>query len=65
MGLFEKATGKSVPRDKVIGYAPPLTKEECTLLLLMLEETTFKGKDIEVLYELISKIQEMYNYYND
>lgn len=44
-------------------YAPPLTKEECLLLLAILQETTFRGKDIETLFLLINKIKEMAKFY--
>jgi hypothetical protein len=47
------------------GYAPPLSKDECTLLLLILQETTFKGKDIQTLYELIKKLEEMLQFYDE
>lgn len=60
MGLLDKVKASSEPK-----YAPPLTKEECSVLLLILQDTTFKGKDIHVIYELIRKIEDMYQYYNN
>lgn len=61
MSLFDKQTQKQ-PNNKP-NYNPPLTKEECVILLTILQETTFKGKDIVTLYQLINKIEEMYNFY--
>jgi hypothetical protein len=38
----------------------PFTKEEMEILLRIIAEGTFKGKEIQVVYDLVYKLQQMY-----
>lgn len=39
---------------------PQLSKQEIELLLLMIKETSFKGEHIELVYNLVLKLQKQY-----
>ena len=38
----------------------PFTKEELETLLRIIADGTFKGKEIQVVYDLVYKLQQMY-----
>lgn len=38
----------------------PFTKEELEVLLRIIADGTFKGKEIQVVYDLVYKLQQMY-----
>jgi hypothetical protein len=40
--------------------APLFSKEELEILLRTISEGTFKGKEVQVVYDLVYKIQQMY-----
>lgn len=37
-----------------------LSKKEIEFLLFLIKETTFKGQDVEVLYNLVYKLQQQH-----
>jgi hypothetical protein len=39
----------------------PFTSDEIKLLLMMVRQSTFKGDTIESVYNLVNKLQTMYN----
>lgn len=39
---------------------PQLSKQEIEYLLLLIKETSFKGEDVELLYNLVLKLQRQY-----
>lgn len=48
----------SVSPDAILSNQ--LSKEEIELLLSLIKQTTFKGEHIEILYNLILKLQNQY-----
>ena len=40
--------------------APPFSKEELEILLRVVSEGTFRGKEVQVVYDLVYKLQQMY-----
>jgi len=48
----------SVSPDTILSNQ--LSKEEIELLLSLIKQTTFKGEHIEILYNLILKLQNQY-----
>ncbi len=41
-------------------YIHPLTLEELHFLILKLNNSKFEGKDVEIIYKIIYKLQEEY-----
>ena len=39
---------------------PPFSNEELEILLRVISEGTFKGKEVQIVYDLVYKIQQMY-----
>lgn len=39
---------------------PQLSKQEIEYLLLLIKDTNFKGEDVELLYNLVLKLQRQY-----
>lgn len=65
MGLRDKATSKKKPLPKKVGAPSSLEKnklseDELRILLRLLRETTFKGSDVENIYNLVQKIQNQF-----
>ena len=59
MGLIDKIT----PKVNVNPPAPApdqLNAQELEFLLLMMKQSTFKGEIVEVVYNLVSKLQNQY-----
>lgn len=54
-----------IPKDKVDPHKdlPHLSSEELMFLIKYIGQSTFKGKDIEIVYRLVYKLQEIYTYY--
>lgn len=59
MGLLDKVTKAKQP-TKEPQNQPPFTPYEIELLLNMVKQTQFKGSDLEKLYKLVLKLQNMY-----
>ena len=53
MGIISKKPKQATTKD--------LTKEELTIILQLIKNSTFSGDTIEVLYNLIIKLQTKYN----
>ena len=54
-----------IPLDK-IGPAkglPSLTPDEIIFLIQYISESNFKGKDVENIYKIVLKLQELFLYY--
>jgi hypothetical protein len=39
---------------------PPFSKEELEFLLKLVSDCTFKGKEVQVVYDLVYKLQQLY-----
>ena len=37
-----------------------LSKEELEFLLILIKQVTFKGENVEILYNIVNKIQQQY-----
>lgn len=57
MGLIKKEN--LIPQSKDT-TSPLFTKEELEILLRIISEGTFKGKEIQVVYDMVYKLQQMY-----
>jgi hypothetical protein len=54
--------GAPVPTEAPSTTTPtPFTSDEIKLLLMMVRQSTFKGDTIESVYNLVNKLQTMYN----
>ena len=58
MGLADKQKQLTDKNEQT--PAPPFSKEELEILLRTISEGTFKGKEVQVVYDLVYKIQQMY-----
>jgi hypothetical protein len=52
--------GASVPTEAP-STTTPFTSDEIKLLMMMVRQSTFKGDTIESVYNLVNKLQTMYN----
>lgn len=57
MGLKDKTKSKPPTQPKP---DTTLTKEELETLLFMIKNSTFKGEDIQTIYQLTVKLQHLY-----
>ena len=57
MGLLKK--GNLIPQSKQTETSI-FTKEELEVLLRIIAEGNFKGKEIQVVYDMVYKLQQMY-----
>jgi hypothetical protein len=60
MGLLNKQTKKPIPKQKIKPIEFELGTEEIKIILQGIQNTTFKGKDIEMMYNLVLKLQDLY-----
>lgn len=65
MGLRDKANSRKKPLPKKAGAPSSLEKnrlseDELRMLLRLLRETTFKGNDVENIYNLVKKLQNQF-----
>ena len=60
MGLLNKNTKISPTKPKIKPIEFELGTEEIKIILQGIQNTTFKGKDIEMMYNLILKLQDLY-----
>lgn len=58
MGLKEKTKPTQTPTTNT--PLPTLNKEELETLLFMIKNSTFKGEDIQSIYHLTTKLQQLY-----
>jgi len=57
MGLLDKLTQNSL-QEKEGNFS--LEKQEIEFILSLIKETTFKGEHIEVIYNVVYKLQQQY-----
>lgn len=57
MGLVNKENSLK-HREQI--PVPPLSKEELEFLLKLVSDCTFKGKEVQVVYDLVYKLQQLY-----
>ncbi len=63
MSLIDKIKKKPKPIPKKESTKLPknsLDKQELSIILNLIKETSFKGEDIETMYTLILKLQDQY-----
>lgn len=63
MGLLNKIskpnkTIKSIPKNQSIEFT--LDTDEIRIILEGIQNSTYKGKDIEMMYNLVLKLQDLY-----
>ena len=56
MGLVNKENSLKQREDIPV---PPFTKEELEFLLKLISECTFQGKEVQVVYDLVYKLQQL------
>ena len=56
MGLVKKENNENSPIPPI----PPFSKEELEFLLKLVSDCTFKGKEVQVVYDLVYKLQQLY-----
>jgi len=54
MGLIDKAKPKNQPIEFTLGT------DEIRIILEGIQNSTYKGKDIEMMYNLVLKLQNLY-----
>ena len=65
MGLIDKIANKGNQPAKVdSSNLIELNKRETEFLLQTIRNSQFKGEDVEVLYNLVLKVQKLYVYHN-
>lgn len=63
MGILNKITDTKTPNSKSKIIQPidfTLDTKEIQILLQGIQNTVYKGKDIEMMYNLVLKLQELY-----
>ena len=56
----KKLTKKQPKQTKIEFPKNSLDKQELSIILNLIKETSFKGEDIETMYNLILKLQDQY-----
>ena len=65
MGLIDKISNKgNQPVTADSSHLIELNKKETEFLLQTIKNSQFKGEDVEVLYNLVLKIQKLYIFHN-
>jgi len=65
MGLIDKIQNKgNQPVVADSSHLIELNKRETEFLLQTIRNSQFKGEDVEVLYNLVLKVQKLYIYHN-
>lgn len=65
MGLIDKISNKKdQPKQADSFNSIELNKRETEFLLQTIRNSQFKGEDVEVLYNLVLKVQKLYIYHN-
>ena len=57
MALIDKLTGKPTIQKNI---QENLDIQEITIILNMIKESSFQGKDLEKIYNLVVKLQNLY-----
>jgi hypothetical protein len=58
MGLANR--NEKVEQNNNIPPIPPFSKEELEFLLKLVSDCTFKGNEVQVVYDLVYKLQQLY-----
>jgi hypothetical protein len=65
MGLIDKISNKgNQPVEADSSHLIELNKKETEFLLQTIKNSQFKGEDVEVLYNLVLKVQKLYIFHN-
>ena len=56
MGLVKKENNENSPIPPI----PPFSKAELEFLLKLISDCTFQGKEVQVVYDLVYKLQQLY-----
>jgi len=56
MSLVKKENNENSPIPPI----PPFSKAELEFLLKLISECTFHGKEVQVVYDLVYKLQQLY-----
>ena len=59
MGLIDKITNTKI-NNPLLSSKDSLDSNEIALILNLIKSSPFKGKDIEVIYNLVIKLQNQY-----
>ena len=60
MGLLNKNIKNQPPSSKIKPIEFELGTEEIRIILQGIQNSTYKGKDIEMMYNLVLKLQDLY-----
>ena len=60
IGFIMGLTRKENDENNSIPPIPPFSKEELEFLLKLVSDCTFKGKEVQVVYDLVYKLQQLY-----
>ena len=60
MGLVNKENSLKQLENSPIPPIPPFSKGELEFLLKLISECTFQGKEVQVVYDLVYKLQQLY-----
>jgi len=58
MGLANR--NEKIEQNNNIPPIPPFSKEELEFLLKLVSDCTFKGNEVQVVYDLVYKLQQLY-----
>ena len=60
MGIIKNQNQNNPPQQNNVGEDYSLNKPELEYLLLLIKNSTFKGEELEKLYNLVYKLQQQY-----
>ena len=60
MGIIQNQNKNNPPQQNNVVEDYSLNKPELEYLLLLIKESTFKGAELEQLYNLVYKLQQQY-----
>lgn len=59
MSLINKIAGPKAPQPQ-LQYDDALTKQDIEVLLTLIRQSSFQGESLELLYNLVLKLQNQY-----
>ena len=60
MGIIKNQNQNNPPQQNNVGEDYSLNKPELEYLLLLIKNSTFKGEELEKLYNIVYKLQQQY-----
>ena len=60
MGIVQNQNQNNPPQQNNAGEDYSLNRHELEYLLLLIKDSTFKGEELEKLYNLVYKLQQQY-----